>query len=164
MDLVTPAIGLIFWTSIVFGLLLFLLTKFAWKPILSAIKEREDTIEKSLQIAENARNEMRELQSINEKLASEARSERDAMFKEAHELREKMIAEAKGIANEEAERILTSAREAIRSEKNATMVELKNQVAILSIEIAEKILMSELTGDARQKALSAQLIEDVKLN
>ena len=164
MDLVTPGIGLVFWTTIVFGLLLFLLSKFAWKPILSAVKEREENIEKSLQTAEKARNEMRELQSINEKLAVEARVERDAMLKDAREIREKLIAEAKGKANEEAERMLTAARETIRSEKNAAVAELKNQVATLSIEIAEKILRSELSGEARQKALSSQLMEDVKLN
>jgi F-type H+-transporting ATPase subunit b len=164
MDLVTPGIGLVFWTTVVFGLLLFLLSKFAWKPILGAVKEREENIEKSLQVAEKARNEMRELQSINEKLAADARIERDAMLKEAREIREQMISEAKGKANEEAERMLTAARETIRSEKNAAVAELKNQVATLSIEIAEKILRSELSGDARQKALSSQLMEDVKLN
>jgi F-type H+-transporting ATPase subunit b len=164
MDLVTPGIGLVFWTSVVFVILILLLSKFAWKPILSAIKEREENIDKALKSADRARSEIKDLQNANERLLNEARSERDSMLKEAREIKEKMIAEAKDKANSEAERILTSARETITNEKNAAVAEIKAQVATLSVEIAEKILRSELTAESKQKALANNLLEEAKLN
>lgn len=163
-SLIEPAIGLIFWTTITFVLLLWLLAKFAWKPILSAIKTREKGIEDALASAENALNDMRELQSNNEKILAEARAERENLLKDARETKEAMIAEAKSKATADAERILISAREQITNEKNAAVAELKNQVASLSIEIAEKILRSELTSDEKQKALVSNLMKDVTLN
>ena len=163
-SLIEPAIGLIFWTTITFVILLFLLAKFAWKPILSAIKTREKGIENALASAENALNDMRELQSNNEKILAEARAERENLLKDARETKEAMLAEAKAKATADAERILTSAREQITNEKNAAIAELKNQVASLSIEIAEKILRSELTSDEKQKALVSNLMKDVTLN
>ena len=164
MELVKPSIGLIFWMSFSFLIILFLLKKFAWKPILGMIKEREQSIENALASAEKAKEEMKLLQSSNERILAEARSERDAMLKDAREIREKMIADSKGIASKEAERLLASARENIQNEKNAAITELKNQVATLSIEIAEKILKSELSSDEKQKTLVNTLLKDVNLN
>jgi F-type H+-transporting ATPase subunit b len=150
-SLTTPGIGLIFWTTIVFLLLLVLLGKYAWKPILNAIKTREEGIEKALTSAQSALNDMRELRENNEKILAEAREERDVLIKESREVKDAIIAEAKTKATKESERIITSAREQINNEKNAAISELKNQVASLSIEIAEKILKSELSSDEKQK-------------
>jgi F-type H+-transporting ATPase subunit b len=163
-SLTTPGIGLIFWTTVVFLLLLVLLGKFAWKPILSAIKTREKNIEDSLAKAESALNDMRELQANNEKIMAKAREERDSLLKEARETKESMIAEAKAKAAKESERIIAGAREQIVTEKNAAIAELKSQVASLSIDIAEKILKSELSSDEKQKALVSNLMKDVNLN
>jgi len=163
-SLIEPAVGLIFWTTITFILLLVLLGKFAWKPILSAIKTREKGIEDALKSAESALNDMRELKAANEIILTQARTERDGMLKEARETRDAMIAEAKARANAENDRILSTAREQINNEKNAAVAELKNQVALLSIEIAEKILKSELSNDDKQKALVSTLMKDVNLN
>ena len=163
-SLIEPSIGLIFWTSITFILLLVILGKFAWKPILNAIKTREKSIEDALASAENALKDMRELKANNEKSLNEARTAREALMKEAREIKESIIAEAKVKAQADAERILSSAREQINAEKNAAVAELKNQVASLSIEIAEKILRSELSSDEKQKALVNNLMKDVTLN
>jgi len=162
--LITPGIGLIFWTSIVFILLLVLLGKFAWKPILGAIKTREKNIEDSLAKAESALNDMRELQANNEKIMNKAREERDQLLKEARDTKDSIIAEAKTKATKESERIIASAREQIINEKNAAITELKNQVATLSIDIAEKILKSELSSDEKQKSLVSNLMKDINLN
>ena len=162
--LTEPGVGLIFWTTIVFLLLVGILGKYAWKPILSAIKTREEGITKALASAESALNDMRELKAANEIILTQARTERDAMLKEAREMKDSIIAEAKGKAQSEADRIMTSAREQITNEKNAAVAELKNQVAILSIEIAEKILKSELSNDEKQKTLVSNLMKDVNLN
>jgi F-type H+-transporting ATPase subunit b len=163
-SLIEPAVGLIFWTSITFILLLFLLGKFAWKPILAAIKTREKSIETALKSAESALNDMRELKAANEMILTQARTERDAMLKEARETKDTMVAEARVKAQQESDRIMTAAREQIANEKNAAIAELKKQVAILSIEIAEKILKSELSNDDKQKALVSNLMKDVNLN
>jgi F-type H+-transporting ATPase subunit b len=163
-SLITPGIGLIFWTSIVFVILVVLLGKFAWKPILSSIKTRENNIKDALQSAEKALNDMRELQSNNEKIMNQARAERDSMLKEARETKDAIVAEARQKAQADADRILSTAREQIKNEKNAAVAELKNQVAILSIEIAEKILKTELSNDEKQKALVSNLVKDLNLN
>lgn len=162
--LLEPAIGLIFWTTLVFLMLLFLLGNYAWKPILNAIKTREENIQQALSNADKALNDMRELRANNEKILNEARADRDNLLKEARETKESMIAEAKHKAQADADRILKTAREQIANEKNAAVDELKNQVAILSIEIAEKILKSELSNDEKQKALVNNLMKDVNLN
>lgn len=162
--LTTPGIGLIFWTTIVFISLVLLLGKFAWKPILNSIKSREESIEEALKSAEKAKLEMQALKTGNEKILAEARAERDALLKEARDTKEAIVNEAKTKAKSEAERILSSAREQITNEKNAAITELKNQVATLSIEIAEKILKSELSSDDKQKALVTTLMKDVNLN
>ena len=164
MELVKPSIGLIFWMVVSFSIILFLLKKFAWKPILTMIKEREDSIQDALDSAEKAKEEMKALQSDNERILQEARNERDIMLKEAREVKDKMIADAKGTASKEAEKLLVAARENIQNEKMAAITELKNQVAVLSIEIAEKILKSELSTDEKQKTLVDNLLKDVNLN
>jgi len=164
MELVKPAFGLLFWMCISFGIILFILKKFAWTPILNMLNEREVSIQKALDSAENARIAIRELQDNNERILQEARAERDLLLKDAREIREKMISDAKNIANKEGERLLKSARENIQNEKSAAITELKNQVATLSIEIAEKILKSELSSDEKQKTLVNNLLQDVNLN
>ena len=164
MDLVIPSIGLIFWTSLVFVILLFLLGKFAWKPILSSVKERETKIETALEASEKAREEMAALKSQNEDLRKEALVERDALLKEAREMKDKIVAEAKNTAKEEGERIIESAREVITNEKMAAVTEIKNQVATLSIEIAEKIVKEKLSTDEKQKTLVDGLVKEINLN
>ena len=164
MELVKPEFGLIFWMVISFGLIMLILKKFAWKPILNMLHEREASIQNALDSAEKAKEEMKALQSSNEKILADARNERDLMLKDAREIREKMIADAKGIATKEGERMLTIARESIQNEKMAAITELKNQVASLSIEIAEKILKDHLSTDDKQKALNSTLMKDVNLN
>ena len=164
MELVKPEFGLIFWMVISFGLIMLILKKFAWKPILNMLQEREESIQNALDSAEKAKEEMKALQSNNEKILAEARNERDLLLKDAREIREKMIADAKGIATKEGERMLTMARENIQNEKMAAITELKNQVATLSIDIAEKILKSELSSDEKQKSLVNTLLKDVNLN
>lgn len=164
MELVKPSIGLIFWMIISFSIILFLLKKFAWKPILGMIKEREDSIENALAAAEKAKEEMKTLQANNERILHEAKAERDQLLKDAREIKEKMIAEAKDAATKEGERLLKAARENIQNEKMAAVTELKNQVASLSIDIAEKILRAELSSDEKQKTLVTTLLKDINLN
>lgn len=164
MELVKPAIGLIFWMMLSFSIIFFLLKKFAWKPILGLIKEREDSIENALAAAEKAKEEMKLLQSNNERILHEAKAEREQVLKDAREIKEKMIAEAKETATKEGERLLKAARENIQNEKMAAVTELKNQVASLSIDIAEKILKAELSSDEKQKTLVTTLLKDVHLN
>ncbi|PKP48679.1 MAG: ATP synthase F0 subunit B [Bacteroidetes bacterium HGW-Bacteroidetes-12] len=162
--LVTPDLGLIVWTTLVFCILFFLLAKFAWKPILNAVNEREKSIEEALNKAEEAKIQMAELVSANEDLLKQARIERDEMLKEARVMKDKLISEAKNKANEDADRIIASARESIHHEKMAAVTELKNQVAILSVEIAEKILKEELSSTSKQEALINSVVDDIHLN
>lgn len=164
MELVTPDIGLAIWTTLAFIILMFLLKKFAWGPILKGVQDREETIAESLQSAEKAREEMAALQSQNEDLLREARIERDKILKEARDAKDAIISESKGKAQEEANKIIASARENIQHEKMAAISELKNQVAQLSIEIAEKIIRERLSDSEKQKALVKDLMDDVKLN
>jgi len=164
MSLITPDIGLLFWMFVSFGIVLFILKKFAWKPILDSVKEREDSIEEALAQAGKAKEELEKLQANNEDLLKQAREERDLLIKEAREAKDNMISEAKGKAKEEADKIIVSARETIESEKIAAVADLKSQVAVLSIEIAEKILRDELSAEDKQKKLVNNLLEDVNLN
>lgn len=164
MSLITPDIGLLFWMFVSFGIVLFILKKFAWKPILDSVKEREDSIEEALAQAGKAKEELEKLQANNEDLLKQTREERDLLIKEAREAKDNMISEAKGKAKEEADKIIVSARETIESEKIAAVAELKSQVAVLSIEIAEKILRDELSAEDKQKKLVNNLLEDVNLN
>ncbi len=164
MDLVTPGIGLIFWTTLIFIILLIVLRAFAWKPILNAVNTREDSIRSALLSAEKAKEEMEKLKADNEKILNEARSERDAIMKEAREVKEKVIAEAKEKAGMEAKKIIEQARISILNEKTSAIDDLKEQVAILSVEIAQKILREQLQEDKEQKELINRLLDDVKLN
>jgi F-type H+-transporting ATPase subunit b len=164
MDLITPDIGLLFWMLISFSIVLVILKKFAWKPILGALKEREDSIENSLSEARKAREEMALLKRQNEDLLKEAQHERDNMLKEARDTKSSIISEAKNKAKEEADKVLQQAREEITSEKKAAIDEIKSQVASLSIEIAERILKTELGEDKKQKVLIDNLLEEIKLN
>lgn len=164
MKLVTPDIGLLFWMIVSFGIVLFLLKKFAWKPILASLKAREESISEALNTAKKAKEEMASLKADNEKLIQQARAERDAMLKEARDTKDAIIAESKSKAQAEANKIMASARETINTEKNAAIAELKNQVASMSIDIAEKILRQELSRDEKQKSLMENLMRDVSLN
>lgn len=164
MGLVTPGLGLVFWTTLAFLAVLFLLKKFAWKPILDSIHKREQTIDNALKEAEKARAEMAKLQSANEDLLRQAREERDALLKDAREQRDAMVAEAKNKAKAEGDRIIAQARETIRNEKMAAIAELKNQVATLSIDIAEKVLRSELSSANKQQTVINNLVDDLNLN
>lgn len=164
MDLVTPGIGLVFWTTITFLLVVFLLIKFAWKPVLGMINERNKSIEDALRLAETTKAEMKALQADNEKIVAEARKERDTLLKEARELREQMIAQAKVDASEEANKIMAAAKQAIENEKNQAMQELKTQVAALSFEIAEKVIGKELENKAASDTIISESINNLKLN
>ncbi|MBI1836341.1 MAG: F0F1 ATP synthase subunit B [Flavobacteriia bacterium] len=164
MGIVTPDLGLIFWTSIVFICLLFILTKFVWKPVLGAVNKREQNITEALELAEKTKKEMIVLQASNENLLKEARAERDNILKEAKEISVRLVEDAKTTAKVEAEKVLAGARETINSEKASAIAELKNQVAILSIEIAEKVVRGELSSDTKQKDLAEKLAGDINLN
>jgi F-type H+-transporting ATPase subunit b len=164
MELVTPDIGLAIWSSVAFLILLLLLRKFAWGPILTAVNSREDSIANALKAAEQAREEMKNLQADNERILQEARAERDQMLKEAREMKEGIIADAKTKASEEADRLVANAQEAIRNEKMAAITELKNQVAELSIEVAEKVLTRELSAENRQEEYVKSLVGEIKPN
>lgn len=156
--------GLFFWQLLLFLLLLFILRRFAWKPILNAVNEREKTIEDSLNQAKQAREEMANLKSENEKILKEAKIERDVILKEARTMKDNIIAKAKESAQVEADRLVEIAREAIQNEKSAAMTELKNQIAALSIDVAEKVLNKELSDKAAQETLAKEMIKETKLN
>ncbi len=164
MELVNPGIGLIFWMMVAFLGIMFILGKYAWKPILSALKEREVSIHEALSSAEKARKEMEKLHFNNEKLLQEAKNERDAILGEARKIRETIIEESKVKANEEANRIVNSAKESIQYEKMAAMTELKDQVASLSLEVAKKVLKRELSDPAKQEAFVKELMKDITFN
>lgn len=161
MDLVTPGLGLIFWQALTFIIVLTVLSKVAWKPILSTLKEREEAIDGALKAAEAARNEMATLQATNEKLLQEARIERDRVLREAETTATAIVIEAKDKANEEAARMLENARMAIQNEKSAAMADIKNYVASLSIEMAEKVLRKELADASAQKSLVEGYLRDM---
>ena len=164
MDLITPGFGLVFWTAITFLCLLFILRKFAWKPILGAVEEREDGIKNALASAENARKEMENLHADNERILKEARAERETMLKEAREIKTKMIEDAKGEAQTQANQMIEQAQLAIESEKKSAMAELKNHVAGLSLDIAEKVVRQELSNKDKQLELVESMLHDAKLN
>ncbi|MEO5571102.1 MAG: F0F1 ATP synthase subunit B [Bacteroidia bacterium] len=164
MKLVTPDIGLLFWMLVSFSIVLFLLKKYAWKPILNSLKEREETIAGALNSAKKAKEEMLQLKSDNEKILAQARMERDLLLKEARETKDGIINEAKAKAQVETDRLLKQAREGIIAEKTAAINEIKNQVSSLSIQIAEKVLQRELASADQQKAYVQDMIKDIKLN
>lgn len=156
--------GLFIWQVLIFVGLIFLLKKFAWKPILDAVNDREEGIKNALESAENARKEMQNLQADNQRILQEARLERDTMLKEAREIKEKMVADAKNEAQVQGQKMIDQAKTAIESEKNAAMAELKLQVSTLSLSIAEKLLKDELSNKEAQTKLVEKMLGDVKLN
>lgn len=158
MELVNPGIGLIFWMTLSFGIVLFLLSKFVWPLILGGLKEREEEIANALEAARQARKDIQNLQANNEELLKEARDEREELIREARKLKDDLIATAKVQAEVEAKQIVENAKAVIEQEKTAAISELKNQVADLSIEIAEKLLKAELSEDKKQKDLMDKLI------
>ncbi len=164
MGLVTPELGTFIWMLLAFGIVLLILAKYAWKPILNALKEREQSIEDALSSAERAKEEMVDLQADNERILQEARKEREAMLKEAKEMGSKLVSEAKQKASLEADKVVESARISIESEKSAALNEIKVQVAILSVQIAEKILRQQFADDQQQKDYFKKLMDEVKLN
>ena len=164
MELVQPGLGLIFWMTIAFAILIWILTKFAWKPIMKGLKEREDSIDQALHAADKAREEMKELQFSNEQLLKEAKEERDNILRDARHVKENIIEEARVKANEEANRIIENAKESIQYEKLAAIHEMKNQLADLSIEIAEKILRQELSDKDKHNQLIERLLKEIKEN
>jgi len=164
MELVTPGIGLIFWTFIVFILLIILLKKFAWKPILEAVKTRTENIEKALAASEEAKLEIEKLTAKQNEIHKQSLADRDFLLKEAADTKIKIISEAKTIAKEQTEKILSDARETIENEKSAAVIELKNHVAQLSLDIAEKIVKEQLSSSDKQKALVDNLVKGVNLN
>ncbi len=163
MDLVTPDVGILFWTFISFAVLLFLLKKFAWKPIVRTVNDREQSIREALASAEKARLEMQNLTADNERILKEARVEREALLKEAREIKSKMIADAKDEAQIQASKLIEQAKTAIQSEKKAAISELKNQVAELSVSIAEKVLQEELSSKDKQLAIVEEMLSQATL-
>lgn len=164
MELVTPSIGLVFWTLVAFLFLLLLLKKLAWKPIMSAIHDREQYIDEALNKAELARKEMARLTAQNEDLMKEARVERDLILKEAKNLKDSIVNEARAQAQAEGSKMLEKAKIEIANQKKAALAELKSQVSTLSIEIAERVLRTQLQDKAKQQELVAGLLKDVELN
>ncbi len=156
--------GLFIIQAVILLVLILLMRKFAWKPILDSLNNREEGIQNALDAAENAKKELQNLQAENEAIMKEAREERDAMLKEARELKANMIAEAKTEAEAEADKIVKQAQETIVAEKKAAVADLKNQVSSISIEIAEKVVKNELADKDKQLALVSSLLEDVTLN
>jgi F-type H+-transporting ATPase subunit b len=164
MDLLTPGFGLFFWTAIAFLTVLFLLKKFAWKPILEALHERERNIADSIASAEKVKAEMATLKSEHEVLLNQAREERTQLLREAKETKDRIINEAKELAKEEANKIMMEARQQIEFQKNAAIVDVKNQIGGLVIEVAEKVLRKELSNKSEQNAYISQLASEIKLN
>ena len=156
--------GLFIWQIVIFVGLILLLKKFAWKPILDAVNEREEGIKNALESAENAKKEMQDLQADNQRILQEARVERDSMLKEAREMKEKIVADSKNEAQAQGQKMIEQAKTAIESEKNAAMNELKLQVSTLSLSIAEKVLKDELSNKEAQTKLVEKMLGDVKLN
>lgn len=164
MDLIIPSAGLIFWQLFGFLALLFILIKFAWKPILATLAEREASIDGALKAAEQARNEMANLKAENEKLLQEARLERDTILKKAQDASAKMIEDAKTEAGKQGALMIENAKAVIETEKKAALAEVKTQVAMLTLEVTEKLLRKNLFDEKAQSALVDEFIKDLKLN
>lgn len=162
--LVLPDIGLVFWNTIAFVVLLVVLGKFAWKPMLKAIADRENGIEEALLRADKMKAEIAAMQNENEALLAKAREERAGLLKDAKETADKMVSEAKDKAKFEYERIINDAQLAITQQKNAALIDVKNQVGSLVVEVAEKVLRKELSNKAEQESYIKQIAEGVKLN
>jgi F-type H+-transporting ATPase subunit b len=163
MGFVTPDYGTLIWMVVIFGITLFILKKFAWKPILNALKERENSIAEALSSAERARKEMENLKAGNEKIMVEARKAKEVILSEAKKIKDKMLAEAKTQAFREGQKMIESARVQINAEKEAAISEMKKQVVELSVRVAEKIIQKELKDKADQEVLVNNLLKDIKL-
>ena len=164
MDLLTPSFGLIIWTLLVFVIVFFILKKFAWKPILNSLSEREKNISDAILSTEKVKEEMKQLKNENEILLTKAREERAIMMREAKETRDKIITEAKEIARQETNRIIADAQGAINQQKMAAITDLKNQVGNLVIEVSEKVLRRELGNKEEQERYINQLADNIELN
>lgn len=164
MDLLTPSFGLLIWTLLVFAIVFFLLKKYAWKPILDSLGEREKNISNALLSSEKIKKEMENLKSENEALLNKAREERSQMMREAKETRDKIISEAKEQAKLETNKILADAQASIQQQKMASIIELKNQVGNLVIEVCEKVIRRELQNKEEQEQYIRQLADNIKLN
>jgi F-type H+-transporting ATPase subunit b len=164
MQLVTPDIGLLFWMLVSFLIVFFILKKFAWKPILNMLHEREYNIEQALKAADKAREEMEKLQTNNERTLNEARAEREKIFREAQEMKDKIVGEAREQAVREKDKIMNDVRASIESEKNAAIREIRNATAEMSVQIAEKLLRRELSNDLKQKELVEELMKEIPVN
>lgn len=164
MQLIQPGLGLVFWMTVTFSLVLFILTKFAWKPILKALKERESSIEDALNSAIKAKEEIQKSQAENQRILDEARQERDKILKEAQATAASVVAQAKDKASEEAAKQLENARLSIQNEKAAALTEIKNLVGSLSVQIAEQIVKKELKDESSNQALIQQYLNEAKLN
>ncbi|MAU25511.1 MAG: ATP synthase F0 subunit B [Flavobacteriaceae bacterium] len=163
MDLVTPDVGLLFWTLVSFTILYLILRKFAWGPILGAVKEREESIKAALDAADNAKKEMENLKADNEKILNEAKIERETMLKEAREMKSKLISDAEDEAKIKAKKMVEAAKTAIQNEKNSAMNELKNTVVDLSVGIAEKLISEELADKDKQLKMIEEILDGSKL-
>jgi F-type H+-transporting ATPase subunit b len=164
MEFLTPGTGLLFWQVVIFAGLVFLLAKFAWKPILGSLKEREESIQSALDQAEKAKMEMASLKSDNEKLLKETREERDKILRDARAASNRLQEEAQATAKKTADKIIEDAKSVINTEKQAALRDVKAQVAQFSLEIAEKLIKKNLSDDKSQKELTETLIKDLKLN
>jgi F-type H+-transporting ATPase subunit b len=163
-SLTTPAVGTLFWSALIFILFFLILTKFAWKPILSAVRARDEMIKGSLESAAKAREDMLKLQSDNEAILRKAREEREVILKEARDIRDKLISEAKGKATEEAEKLIEKARAGIEAEKRKALSEIHDQVATLSVEIASKLLGEQLKQTGEQEKLIDSYLKEIDIN
>lgn len=164
MEIVSPGIGLILWMTISFAALIFILRRYAWKPILKSLHDRENSIDEALNQANIAREEMKSLKADNEKLLKEAQEERNVILRDARKVKDSIIEEARAKATLEANNIVENAKERIENEKMAAMTDLKNQIASISIEVAEKILERELSAANKQEDYINKLIENAKMN
>jgi F-type H+-transporting ATPase subunit b len=164
MEIIEPGIGLLFWMTLTFVILLFLLGKFAWKPIVNAVNDRETSIVDALNQAKLAKKEMEDLKSDNERILREAKIERDGILKEAREIKERIVAEAKDIAKSEGEKMIEAAKQTITSEKNAAMADIKSQIGTLSVNIAESILKQKLDNSEAQNELVQNYLNKSNLN
>jgi len=164
MQLVTPDIGLLFWMLLSFAIVFFILKKYAWKPIMNMLYEREQSIELALKTAEKARKEMENLKASNDRIISEAYAEREKIFSDAQKIKEKIVGEAREQAIKEKDKILNDARMTIEAEKNTAIREIRNVAAELSVQVAEKIIRHELSNDQKQKELVEQMIREMPIN
>jgi F-type H+-transporting ATPase subunit b len=164
MGIIEPGIGLLFWMTLTFVILLFILAKFAWKPIVNAVNDRETSIVDALNQAKLAKKEMEELKADNERIIREAKIERDAILKEAREIKDRIVGEAKDIAKSEGDKLIEAARQRIQSEKNAAMADIKSQIGNLSVNIAESILKQKLDNTEAQNELVQNYLNKSNLN